>query len=147
MTKIFVDGELTDWQNIDFPEKIEAGEQLRLSISSDEAYVYLAVEKPADWNWENEELLLAFDNQPGGNETIIDSGINLPFGAEFLLTVKDPNDAALTLASAYDPHTYLYGQVLKMIPFNEAWSQENNGIFLPWKLCLSLACLPGANSF
>ncbi len=136
-TRIYLDGKIDDWKQINKTEKTTGGDKLKLTACSDEAYLYLAVENPAGWNWDKQELLIAFDNQPGGNEFLTQSAASLDIGAEFLLSVKNPRQAQLMVAGAYDQHTYLYGRVLKMIPFDESLSQENNGLFLPWKLCLS----------
>jgi len=135
--RIYLDGKIDDWERINAAEKTTGGDRLQLMASSDEAYLYLAIENPTGWNWNEEELLIAFDNQPGGNKFLSQSNAYFDEGAEFLLTVKDRDEAKLMVASAYDQHSYLYGRVLKMIPFDQSLSQENNGLFLPWKLCLS----------
>ena len=145
-TRIYLDGKMDDWERINASEKAIGGDKFKLMASSDEAYLYLAIENPNGWNWDEEELLIAFDNQPGGNKYVSTPAVSLNEGTEFLLSVKGQHNAVLKVASAYDQHTYLYGRVLKMIPFNESLSQENNGLFLPWKLCLSRELfLPASN--
>lgn len=137
ITRVYLDGDIKDWEFMGQFEKTEGGKHLPLKISSDEAYLYLAIQKPKDWDWSKESLYLAFDNQPGGNTRVTPSGPELELGAEFLLTIKNPKEGEITVASAYDQHTYFYGPILDMIPSHEYWGQEDNGLFLPWKLCLS----------
>lgn len=138
-TRVFLDGNLDDWDKIDSREIAQgkSGNGLQLKVSSDEAYLYLALEKTGDWNWRKEQLFIGFDNQAGGNSFLAQPRIAFQQGAEFLLTVNDKNNAALQVCSAYDQHSYLYGRVLKIIPRDEQWATENNGIFTPWNLCLS----------
>lgn len=137
-TRVFLDGVLDDWDKIDIHEKAEAGDKIKLKITSDEAYLFLAIEKPDGWDWANQELYLAFDNQPGGNGFLADkAGISFDTDAEFLLTCSGEKEAKLEVAGNYDQHLYTYGQLLKMIPYNPLWAKANSGIFLPWKLCLS----------
>lgn len=138
-TRVFLDGSLDEWKRIDPAEIVENRQEniLKLRTSSDEAYLYLALEKPDNWNWQKEQLFIAFDNQAGGNNFSSDPQIAFKQGAEFLLTINDKDNASLQVCSAYDQHNYMYGQVLKMISRDEQWDKEDNGIFVPWKLCLS----------
>ncbi len=137
ITRVYLDGKDDDWKDIDAAEKIEGGSQIKLTVSSDEAYLYLALEKPVAWDWQKEDLLLAFDNQSGGNANLSPSGPQLAIGAELLLAINNSKEGVLNVTSAYDQHTYQYGPVLDMIPFSSSWGQENNGMFLPCKLCIS----------
>lgn len=136
-TRIYLDGKSDDWKRIENKEKSSSGDIIKLMASSDEAYLYLAIENPGGWNWEEEELLIAIDNQPGGNKSLDAGAITFDIGAEFLLAFTNPQQAKLMVASAYDQHTYLYGKLLEMIPFEQSLAEEDNGLFLPWILCLS----------
>lgn len=137
-TRVLLDGNLDDWDEIEKLEKSNISDSsMKFSATSDEAYLYLAIERSENWNWEKEQLYIGFDNQPGGNKFANDMPYQFEQGLEFLLTIRDIDDATLKVASAYDQHTYLCGKVLEMIPWNKEWSEENNGLFLPWKLCLS----------
>jgi len=135
-TRVFLDGKSDDWNELEQVNHISS-ENLQLMVSSDEAYLYLLLKNANDWDWGKENLYIGFDNQPGGNEFA--SGLPFEFkqGLEFLLSIKDIDDASLKVASSYDQHTFLYGKILEMIPWDEEWKKEDNGLFLPWKLCLS----------
>ncbi|MEN6326649.1 MAG: hypothetical protein ABFD18_10665 [Syntrophomonas sp.] len=136
--RVFLDGNINEWNKIDLNEKAERGNKIKLKISSDEAYLYISIEKPDGWNWNDEELYLSFDNQPGGNEFLAAKPkVRFGSGAEFLLTCTGQEAARLQAASNYDQHLYNYGQLLKMISVNPALTEANRGVFLPWKLCLS----------
>lgn len=136
-TTVFLDGDLSDWDKIKAPAKITENTNTLVKATHDEAYLYIAIEKPVKWNWEKDRLYIGFDNQPGGNSFVQDTGIQFQQEAEFLLSIDAPNNARLTVASAYDQHTYCYGKLLGMVPWKNEWEEEGNGIFLPWKLCLS----------
>lgn len=135
-TIIFLDGQLDDWER-NKAGSILPSEKLQLEACSDEAYIYLLLKKNSNWNWDNENLHIGFDNQPGGNHFIHELSWEFEQGTEFLLSINNFDDAHLKVASACDQHTYLYGKVLESIPRNPEWQNENNGLFLPWKLCLS----------
>ncbi len=136
--QVFLDGNINDWNKIDAKEKAEGGNKIKLKISSDEAYLFLFIEKPDGWNWSNEELYLSFDNQPGGSEFLATKPeVRFGTGAEFVLTCTGQESAKLQVAGNYDQHLYNYGQLLKMIPVNPELTRTNSGVFLPWKLCLS----------
>jgi len=136
-TKIILDGKRDDWDKIANLTQKRMDDGSLLMATSDEGYLYLAIDKPVDWNWLQDQLIIGFDNQPGGNHTGSNPVITFNQGIEFLLTMNSSQDAKLMVASAYDQHTFLYGFQKKMIPWDSAWEQEDNGIFLPWKLCLS----------
>ena len=81
--------------------------------------------------------MIGFDTLPGGNQIVNNQLPKLRSGIEFLLTLTNDKSGDLKVTSAYDQYSYLYGFQKKLIPWDPAWEQENNGIFLPWKLCLS----------
>lgn len=139
-TKVLLDGRLEDWYRLKEPEEqtyVRFGDGIEMRVTSDEAYLYLAIIKPGGWKWEQEKLYLGFDTQEGGSSFSHQEGLQFSLDLEFLLMVTNEQEAVLKVASAYDQHTYLYGYQLKMIPWDPSWSKENSGIFLPWKLCLS----------
>lgn len=138
-TKIILDGKRDDWDKISNLTKSKMDDGSLLMATSDEGYLYLAIDKPGEWNWQEDKLIIGLDTQPGGNHSDSKLGVNFNQGIEFLLNFSDNLQASLQVASAYDQHSYLYGFQKKMIPWDSAWEQEDNGIFLPWKLCLSRA--------
>ena len=55
-----------------------------------------------------------------------------------------PERAQMEVASAYDAYRYMWGYQKKITSWQESWGEENNGVFLPWTLCLSRPLfLPG----
>lgn len=135
--RVVLDGRGNDWDEIDDLYEHRFDDRSKIMITNDEGYLYISLFKPGGWDWNKDDLYIGFDTLPGGNRFA--SGIPARFdqGLEFLLKISDKDHATLEVASAYDQHTYLYGQQKKMIPWKEEWSREENGIFLPWKLCLS----------
>lgn len=136
-TKVLLDGNLEDWSKIEQKDKSSTGDNFRCMVSSDEAYLYLALKKEGNWNWQDESICIGFDTQPGGNRYLHDLPVKFNQGMEFVLSINNKNDAYLKVAGSYDQHSYLYGYLLKKIPWEDQWQNEDNGIFLPWKLCLS----------
>jgi len=137
-TRIFIDGKDRDWSNLEPSHLVSVqAEAYTLKATSDEAYVYLSIKNKAPWDWKNTRVKVAFDNQPGGNQSLAQGKTPLGLGAEFLLSIDNPGQAVLEVASAYDQHSQQYGRILQMINVDPAWADDNNGIFLPWKLCLS----------
>lgn len=53
------------------------------------------------------------------------------------MKLSGENDSAIYVQSAYDYHAWQYGFVNRMMPWQEAWSQAENGLFLPWRLPVS----------
>ncbi|MDD3268856.1 MAG: family 2 glycosyl transferase [Syntrophomonadaceae bacterium] len=136
--RVFLDGDLNEWNKIDNKEKVIRGDNVQLTVSSDEAYLFLAIQKNNGWNWSDEELYISFDNQPGGHDFLAAKpGVRFDSGTEFLLTCRGEKEARLEVAGNYDQHLYTYGQLLKVIPLSPEWASPNSGIFLPWRLCLS----------
>jgi len=136
-TKVILDGQSDDWHKVRNKAVKNIGSDGVLMITSDEAYVYLGVEFPRGSHWLDSELLLGFDNQPGGNTFVLEPEVHFPGGLEFLLSFEGNNQAVLQVASAYDQHSYLYGYQNRMAEYHPAWEMEDNGLFLPWKLCVS----------
>ncbi|MDH7478701.1 MAG: hypothetical protein QHH02_01680, partial [Syntrophomonadaceae bacterium] len=135
--RVLLDGRLDDWNAIGGLTKRGFGDGSELMVTSDEGYLYLALYRPGGWDWSKEEIHLGFDTLPGGNTTAPGLPVRFDQGLEFLLSVSGRERAVLRVASAYDQHTFLYGRVLGMIPWTPGWEREDNGVFLPWKLCLS----------
>ncbi len=136
-TPIILDGQMYDWQQINGLTLARLDDGSQLMATSDAAYLYLGIKRQQKWDWARDDLMIGFDTLPGGNRTVNNTNIYFANGAEFLLTFSDKEHASLQVASAYDQHSYIYGFKKEIIPWNPAWEQQDNGIFLPWKLCLS----------
>ncbi|MDD4801643.1 MAG: family 2 glycosyl transferase [Syntrophomonas sp.] len=136
-TVVILDGKKEDWDKNRYLNTVTLDDGSQLMATSDEGYLYIAIKRSKEWNLQQEKLIIGFDTVPGGNRNASQHNITFPQGVEFLLTFFDNQSANLQVASSYDQHTYLYGLQKKMIPFDPVWEIEDNGIFLPWKLCLS----------
>lgn len=158
---VFVDGETDDWDRrtgaprglggaIEWISDRATGQALRaesrrygdfdLTVSHDEAYLYLLLEKhEGGWNLEEEELDVGFGTLGGGSPTADPApGLTFPGGGvQFLLQMKGENDSRILVNSAYDQHTWLYADQLNMIPDPDASREASAGDFLPWRLALS----------
>ncbi|MFD0693923.1 hypothetical protein ACFQZT_07450 [Paenibacillus sp. GCM10027628] len=135
---IVLDGKTDDWDrrkktvSKDYPE-------YSLTVSHDEAYLYLLLKnKLGDWKPGEQPLYIGFDTLDGGSMKADKApGVGFSEGQEFVMKLGGDKDSALYVESAYDYHTWQYGFVNKMMPWQQAWSHAENGIFLPWRLPVS----------
>ncbi|WP_248926005.1 hypothetical protein [Paenibacillus hamazuiensis] len=135
---IVLDGKTDDWER-------RKGAETRdypgysLTVSHDEAYLYLLLKsKTGDWKPEEQPLYIGFDTVDGGSAKADKApGISFSGGQEFVMKLGGERDSAIYVESAYDYHTWQYGFKNKMMPWQEAWSRADNGLFLPWRLPVS----------
>jgi hypothetical protein len=74
-----------DWDKIGNLTKSKMDDGSLLMATSDEGYLYLAIDKPAEClNWQEDKLIIGFDTQPGGNHSDSKLGVNFNQGIEFL---------------------------------------------------------------
>lgn len=115
-------------------------EDFDLSVSHDEAYLYLLLQKhEGEWNFSERELDVGFGTLPDGSPTANPApGLSFPGGGiQFLLQMKGEEDSRMLVNSAYDQHTWLYAHSLDMIPAPDASQEASAGDFLPWRLAVS----------
>ena len=115
-------------------------EDFDLSVSHDEAYLYLLMKKKEDrWRLPGEEVNVGFGSLPGGSDNAEEApGVAFPDGGiQFLLQIKGEKDSHLWVNSAYDQHTWLYGKKLDYMPDPVIEDDPQKGVFLPWKLALN----------
>ncbi|WP_201318818.1 hypothetical protein [Paenibacillus sp. EPM92] len=135
---IVLDGKTDDWdrrkntESRDYPG-------YSLTVSHDEAYLYLLLKnKNGDWKPGEQPLYIGFDTVDSGSAKADKApGITFSGGQEFVMKLSGENDSAIYVQSAYDYHSWQYGFVNRMMPWQEAWSQAENGLFLPWRLPVS----------
>ncbi|MEK8130816.1 hypothetical protein WMW72_23190 [Paenibacillus filicis] len=135
---IKLDGKKSDWEKRKHKVK-QAYADFDLTVSHDEAYLYIMVRKrDGDWDLAQDKVDIGFDTLPGGS-LVADRlpGIKFTNGIEFLWSMRGVNDTRLFVNSAYDQHTWLYGHVKKMLPWDPRYNQNTLGLFLPWKLTLN----------
>jgi hypothetical protein len=115
-------------------------EDFDLTVSHDEAYLYLLLQKrEGEWDFSEEELDIGFGTLPDGSPTADQApGLTFPDGGiQFLLQMRGEEDSRMLVNSAYDQHTWLYANQLDMLPEPGTSQEASAGDFLPWKLALS----------
>jgi hypothetical protein len=135
---IYLDGKTEDWENRT-DKKTQSYPDFDLSVAHDEAYLYLLLKKKeGDWDLSKDELNVGFGTLPDGSQKADKApGLIFPGGIQFLLQMKGEADSHLWVNSAYDHHTWLYGETLHMIPEAKGEKDPQAGEFVPWKLALS----------
>ena len=151
---IHLDGETEDWEDHEkgvigrLSEMFSEGpagitkkpyDDFTLSVTHDEAYLYLLLEKrEGTWSLQEDPLNVGFGTLPGG-ATAADSipGVGFPGSIQFLLRLTGADDSRLLVNSAYDPHTWLYGYDLEYMPDPTIEPDPRAGVFLPWMLALN----------
>ncbi len=114
-------------------------EDLDVSVSRDEAYLYLLAKKrEGEWDLSEEELDVGLGTLPGGSEKADKApGVGYPGGIQFLLQIKGKEDSHLWINSAYDPHTWRYGVKYDFLKDPVIEKDPKAGVFLPWRLALN----------
>jgi len=135
---ITVDGNSVDWDRVR-SRMDQAYPAMDLSVSQDEAYLYLLLRKRAGaWDFRHDAVHVGFQTLPGGSRTAdLAPGIVFSQPIQFLLQIKGPTDALLSVLSAYDQHTFRWGVVEQSVEFDPRYADPSRGVFLPWKLLLS----------
>lgn len=136
-TPIYLDGKVREWRRRRRGILKQPG--LNLTVSHDEAYLYLLVQKAegAPWDWANDRIAIGFATLGQGSRTADRAPwAQFPDPVETLLTV-DGTGAELWINSAYDMYTWRYGQRERLFPVDPAWPKAESGRFLPWQLVVS----------
>ncbi|MCI3926920.1 stalk domain-containing protein [Paenibacillus sp. TRM 82003] len=135
---IYLDGKTDDWARRVDKQTIDTADYA-MSVAHDEAYVYLMLKRKAG-SWDaaaGHRVDLGFSVLNGGSPVSDRApGVTFQKPIEFLLQWKGA-DSYLSVGSAYDPHTWLYGSQLGAIAHDASYANASKGIFLPWKLALS----------
>jgi hypothetical protein len=135
---IVLDGKTDDWDRRKNTASRDYSDYT-LTVSHDEAYLYLLLKKKnGDWKPAEQPLYIGFDTIGGGSAKADKApGISFSGGQEFVMKLGGEKDSAIYVQSAYDYHTWQYGFLNHMMPWQEAWSHAENGLFLPWRLPVS----------
>lgn len=138
-------GDIIGWASDRFlgravPVQEQEYEDFDLSVSHDEAYLYLMMDKrEGEWDFTKDEVDVGFGTLTGGSPTAKPApGLTFPGGGtQFLLQMKGEKDSRMLVNSAYDQHTWLWSYRYDMIPDPGTSRDPSAGDFLPWKLALS----------
>ena len=150
---IYLDGETEDWEHraglMNRLSNLAPGEDsgvveegypsFDLSVAHDEGFLYLLLEKEGDsWDFRREHLVVGFGTLGEGSETpdkVPD--VVFPGGAQTLLQLNGEQGSHMFINSAYDYHTWVYGERLGMVPKVPNGGDPKAGKFVPWKQALS----------
>ncbi|SFA81052.1 MULTISPECIES: hypothetical protein [unclassified Bacillus (in: firmicutes)] len=140
---IHVDGDTGDWiKNKSRLLYSMRGSKLKETrMSSDEKYLYFLMKYESPLNFKKDDIFLMLDTigDQGQTEIELSKGKKLKtdLGIDFLISLKDENNASITVDSYYDSFYYQYGEMLKMIPKAPYAHVKNNGVFHPIRLALN----------
>lgn len=147
--RISLDGSTDGWQETErftpsgAPKDLDgdAAERLRLdglSVTSDEAYLYLRIERPSgvpSLDWSTTAYMLTISLSGRGNQT-------LPFGTEsrspptdFVVYLGGPNQSRVLVDAYYDAFAYLYGEEAGLDM--DMYRTRNSGRFTPIRMAIN----------
>jgi hypothetical protein len=114
-----------------------------ITITHDEAYVYVNAQLEKPFNPEHEQLFLGVDTIPGGNKHAKElGGKKLDEGLETLIVLGKDNESEVKIASNYNLHTRLYGKKYGMLQVKPEQFLDDSGVFEPWRLAVGLELMP-----
>ncbi len=135
---IVLDGNTGDWGRT--RSRVDGSyAAMDLSVSHDEAYLYLLLRKRGGaWDFLHDVLHIGFQTLPGGSPSADRApGILFSRPIQFLLQIKGATGSRLYVLSAYDQHTYRWGFVERQVEFDPRYPDPSQRLFLPWKLLLN----------
>ncbi|QQE76414.1 hypothetical protein KDJ56_11335 [Brevibacillus composti] len=142
-----IDGDVEDWDKLkDNVKKHMNGTMPGIRgmwMTHDEAYVYFLLRLEQPLRPEREHVVIGIDTIPGGNREAQElPGLRLDEGLEAMIRLGDSDESEVKIASNYDFHKRLYGKRYGMLPYPDEEQRDNSGLFLPWKLAVSLEMSP-----
>ncbi|MBA4348003.1 MAG: family 2 glycosyl transferase [Clostridiales bacterium] len=123
-TTVLIDGKTVDWSDADV---VSESDGLRLSVKSDEAYLYFRVDTGA-LEFGKNVLYIAADTIPEqGN--LSHGGLKFANAADFLIVLNGQDQSAILNDVYYDVFQYQYSVQSKLLPVLEHQSETNSGVF------------------
>lgn len=134
--KIVIDGKVDDWEAINKPPLYDSSSILKgLYVDHDEGFLYVRLDAV---DMEQHEFYLLFNIiEDQGQSKIIENYSIQTEEIDFLLKVKDKQNANLLIDSYYDTYYYMYANVLNMIETVEYADKKDNGVYHPIRLTLN----------
>ncbi len=123
-TAVIIDGKASEWSKQDVVS--ESG-GLRLSVRSDEAYLYFLVET-GSLRFGRDPIYIAADTIPGQGNTSYET-ISFDRAADFLLVLNGETNSALLIDPYYDVFQYQYSVLAPLVEPIEHQSEKNSGTF------------------
>jgi hypothetical protein len=138
-----IDGNIEDWKKIS--DKKEFNPNVpgwkNMSVTHDEAYLYIAAELDHRFDPSKETLYIGTDTVKGGNRHAKELGNRkLNEGLETLISIG--KQSQITMASNYDFNTRLWGEFKGNFPVNSADMKDDSGRFTPWELIIDKKSKP-----
>lgn len=113
---VYIDGDINDWSKEDL---VGENEELALYMKSDAAFVYFRIHKK-QLDLSKEELLIPIDITPhSGAYSIEGYEISLDKGADFLIQLKEDEEASLLVQDYYDASMHLNEKPQVLMPTSE----------------------------
>lgn len=122
---LIIDGATRDWDALKSTDKQKLDMTYpglkEITMTHDEAYVYINAKLEQPFDPERELLYLGVDTLPGGNKHAKELGDKqLDEGLETLIVLGKDGESDVRIASNYDMHTRVYGKQYGM----KAWTPE-----------------------
>ena len=123
-TTVLIDGKTNDWSEADV---ITASNGMRLSVKSDEAYLYFLVQTgPVKFG--RDPIYLAADTISGqGNTTY--NGVSLNKAADFLIQINGETNSVMLVDPYYDVFQYQYSVQTQLVEPILHQAEQNSGTF------------------
>ncbi len=123
-TAVLIDGKTSDWSEADV---ITESNDMRLSVKSDEAYLYFLVETgPAKFG--TDPIYIAADTIAGqGNTTY--QGVSLRKDADFLIQLNGEATSVMLVDPYYDVFQYQYSVLTRLVEPILHQTEQNSGTF------------------
>lgn len=130
----YIDGDLSDWAGV---SPLLVGSTGKLSIKSDERYVYLLLQVEG-LDFEKDILYIPIDTISGqGNLSFREQGLTFDKAADFVIVINGKDNSRILVDSYYDAFYYLYGEQYMMIDKIADIRTKNSGRFHPMRLCIN----------
>lgn len=131
-TVCIVDGNINEWTQDDL---ITQSGGYRLSVKSDEKYLYLMVQSDS-YDFDNDTLYIPVDTISDQGNTSY-NGIPFNQAADFLIVLSGKDHSKVLVDSYYDAFYYSYAVALTQLERNPSHEIKNSGNFDPIYMALS----------
>ena len=123
---VLLDGDKGEWSESDV---VTENDGMRLSVKSDEAYVYFLLETGGR-TLDDGPLYIAADTISGQGNTSFD-GRGLAQGADFLIRIDGEENSAMLTDPYYDVFQYQYSVLNSLVEPIEHQFEKDSGTFVP----------------
>jgi len=139
-TAVRIDGKADEWSDEDV---VTQADGLRLSVKSDEAYLYFMIDLGSLQFGQNAVYIAADTIADQGNLSF--EGISFAQAADFLIKIDSKTDSVMLVDPYYDVFQYQYSVQNALIDPIEHQSDKNSGTFVPLYAAMSRTLvLPGS---